>query len=95
MAGIPLVLWDNLWSSLSEYSIYHSGPPYNSFKILLTLIDERGNFLYSRHISRKISVNCRPPGFIVMSLGKYLAGGLQSGYTVNLAGAQYEFQAVS
>jgi hypothetical protein len=95
MADIPLVLWDNLWSSLSEYSIYHSGPPYNCFKILVTLLDERGNFLYSRYIGRKISVNCRLPGFTVMPLGKCLAGGRQSGCTVNLAGAQYGFQAVS
>ncbi|WP_300815141.1 hypothetical protein, partial [uncultured Acetatifactor sp.] len=65
------------------------------YKILVTLLDERGNFLYSRYIDRKISVNCRLPGFTVMPLGKCLAGGRQSGCTVNLAGAQYGFQAVS
>ncbi len=32
---------------------------------------------------------CRPPGFTVVSPGKYLAGGLQSGLTANLTGAQY------
>ena len=33
---------------------------------------------------------CRPPGFTVVSLGKCLAGGLQSGCTVKLTGAQYK-----
>ncbi len=33
---------------------------------------------------------CRPPGFTVVSPGKYLAGGLQSGRTANLTDAQYE-----
>ena len=33
---------------------------------------------------------CRPPGFTVESLGKCLAGGLQSGCTVKLTGAQYK-----
>ena len=35
---------------------------------------------------------CRPPGFTVMPPGKYLAGGLQSGCTANLTGAQYKKQ---
>ena len=34
-------------------------------------------------------VYCRPPGFTVVSPGKFLAGGLQSGRTANLTGAQY------
>ena len=33
---------------------------------------------------------CRPPEFTVMPSGKCLADGLQSGYVVNLAGAQYK-----
>jgi len=33
---------------------------------------------------------CRPPGFTVMPPGKYSAGGLQSGCTVNLTGVQYK-----
>ena len=32
----------------------------------------------------------RPPGFTVVSPGKYLAGGLQSGCTANLTGVQYK-----
>ncbi len=36
-----------------------------------------------------VSIYCRPPGFIVVSMGKCLAGGLQSGCTVKLTGAQY------
>ena len=36
---------------------------------------------------------CRPPGFTLMLLGKYLAGGLQSGRTANLVGVQYIFSA--
>ena len=35
------------------------------------------------------SIYCRPPGFTVVSPGKYLAGSLQSGCTANLTGAQY------
>ena len=33
---------------------------------------------------------CRPPEFTVTQPGKYLAGGLQSGHTVNLIGVQYK-----
>ena len=33
---------------------------------------------------------CRPPGFTVVQLEKYLVGGLQSGYTVNLSGLRYK-----
>ena len=32
----------------------------------------------------------RPLEFTVMQSGKHLAGGLQSGHTVNLSGVQYE-----
>ncbi len=32
---------------------------------------------------------CRPPGFAVMPMGRYLAGGLQSGSAANLIGVQY------
>ena len=34
---------------------------------------------------------CRLPGFTVVPPGKYLAGGLQSGCTANLTGAQYKW----
>ena len=37
-------------------------------------------------------IYCSPPGFTVVSPGKYLAGGLQSGRTANLTGAQYILQ---
>ncbi len=33
---------------------------------------------------------CRPPGFAVMLMEKYLAGGLQSGSDANLIGVQYK-----
>ena len=35
------------------------------------------------------SLYCRPPGFTVVSPGKHLAGGLQSGRAANFTGAQY------
>lgn len=35
-------------------------------------------------------IHCRPPGFTVMSPGKCMAGGLQSGCTANSTGAQYK-----
>ncbi len=34
---------------------------------------------------------CRPPEFTLMPQGKYLAGGQQSGCTVNSTGVQYKF----
>ena len=33
---------------------------------------------------------CRPSEFTMVQLEKYLAGGLQSGHTVNLCGMQYK-----
>ena len=39
----------------------------------------------------RLQVYCRPPGLTVVSPAKYLAGGLQSGCTANLTGAQYKF----
>lgn len=42
------------------------------------------------HMPIGIEIYCRPPGFTLVSSGKYLTGGLQSGCTANLASAQYE-----
>jgi hypothetical protein len=47
----------------------------------LSFSGQTGKFLY-----------CRPPGFTVVSSGKHLAGGLQSGCTANLTGMQYNLQ---
>ena len=39
----------------------------------------------------RFDIYCRPPEFTVIQSGKLLAGGLQSGLTVNLIGVQYKY----
>ena len=58
-------------------------------KINLPLLDYQEVPWQIRHIY------CRPPGFAVMPMGRYLACGLQSGSAANLIGVQYKLEALS
>ena len=46
-------------------------------------------------LNRTLFLYCRLPGFAVMPMGRYLAGGLQSGSAANLIGVQYKLEALS
>ena len=59
------------------------------FRQFLIRTSQNQNYAILHKISQ---LYCRPPGFTVVSPGKYLAGGLQSGRTANLTGAQYKFR---